>query len=36
MIDLDTGVFAMKMVAGLVLEAVEIDEDDMHREMALI
>ena len=38
MIGLDAGVFAVKTVAveGLVLGAVEVDEDDMHTEMALI
>lgn len=35
MIGLDAGVFAVKTVAGLVLEAVKIDGDDMHTEMVL-
>lgn len=36
MIGLNAGVFAMKMVAGLVLEVVEIDENNIYKEMALI
>lgn len=35
-IGLDAGVFGVKMVAGLVLEVVEINEDNMHKKMALI
>lgn len=38
MIGLDAGVFAAKtvVVKGFLLGAVEIDEDNMHTEMALI
>lgn len=36
MINLDTRVFAVKMVMSLVLEVIKIDEDNIYREMTLI
>lgn len=35
-IGLDIGLFAVKLFAGLILKAVKIDKDDMHKEIVLI